>query len=32
MKKNNPQIPILIREGAGTAPKVYARYGTKQTT
>jgi NADH dehydrogenase (ubiquinone) 1 alpha subcomplex subunit 2 len=29
MKKNNPQIPILIREAAGTIPKVYARYGTK---
>ncbi|KAF4124742.1 NADH dehydrogenase (ubiquinone) 1 alpha subcomplex subunit 2 [Geosmithia morbida] len=26
MKKNNPQIPILIREAAGTLPKVYARY------
>ncbi|KEY68807.1 hypothetical protein S7711_00675 [Stachybotrys chartarum IBT 7711] len=26
MKKNNPQIPILIREASGTAPKVYARY------
>lgn len=28
MKKNNPQIPILIREAAGTLPKIYARYGT----
>lgn len=28
MKKNNPQIPILIREASGTVPKVYARYGT----
>lgn len=28
MKKNNPQIPILIREAQGTIPKVYARYGT----
>ncbi|KFA62314.1 hypothetical protein S40285_06546 [Stachybotrys chlorohalonatus IBT 40285] len=26
MKKNNPQIPILIREASGTVPKVYARY------
>ncbi|QPG96265.1 hypothetical protein C2857_003692 [Epichloe festucae Fl1] len=26
MKKNNPQIPILIREAQGTLPKVYARY------
>ncbi|KAI1500011.1 thioredoxin-like protein [Biscogniauxia marginata] len=26
MKKNNPQTPILIREAAGTLPKVYARY------
>ena len=28
MKKNNPQIPILIREAQGTLPKIYARYGT----
>lgn len=28
MKKNNPQTPIMIREAAGTIPKVYARYGT----
>ncbi|KAF4459000.1 NADH2 dehydrogenase (ubiquinone) chain [Fusarium albosuccineum] len=27
MKRNNPNIPILIREAAGTQPKVYARYG-----
>ncbi|KAJ0300035.1 hypothetical protein COL516b_008777 [Colletotrichum fioriniae] len=27
MKKNNPQTPILIREAAGTLPKIYARYG-----
>ncbi|GKT45937.1 NADH-ubiquinone oxidoreductase 10. subunit [Colletotrichum spaethianum] len=27
MKKNNPQTPILLREAAGTLPKVYARYG-----
>ncbi|KAG6003346.1 hypothetical protein E4U21_002123 [Claviceps maximensis] len=26
MKKNNPQIPILIREAQGTPPKVFARY------
>merc|ERR1712000_249839 len=25
MKKNNPQIPILIREAQGTLPKIYAR-------
>ncbi|KAH8907776.1 NADH dehydrogenase, alpha subcomplex, subunit 2 [Coniochaeta sp. PMI_546] len=28
MKKNNPTIPIMLRDAAGTAPKVYARYGT----
>ncbi|KAI1186131.1 NADH dehydrogenase, alpha subcomplex, subunit 2 [Nemania serpens] len=26
MKKNNPHTPILMREAAGTIPKVYARY------
>ncbi|KAF4964646.1 hypothetical protein FSARC_7442 [Fusarium sarcochroum] len=26
MKRNNPNTPILIREAAGTQPKVYARY------
>ncbi|KEZ42779.1 hypothetical protein SAPIO_CDS5187 [Scedosporium apiospermum] len=26
MKKNNPHVPILIREGTGTLPRVYARY------
>ncbi|TQN69858.1 NADH-ubiquinone oxidoreductase 10.5 kDa subunit [Colletotrichum shisoi] len=26
MKKNNPRTPILLREAAGTLPKVYARY------
>ncbi|KAH7358121.1 NADH-ubiquinone oxidoreductase 10.5 kDa subunit [Plectosphaerella cucumerina] len=26
MKKHNPQIPIMLREAAGTAPRVYARY------
>jgi hypothetical protein len=28
MKKNNPSIPIMLRDAAGTPPKVYARYGT----
>lgn len=27
MKRNNPQTPIMLREAAGTLPKVYARYG-----
>jgi NADH dehydrogenase (ubiquinone) 1 alpha subcomplex subunit 2 len=27
MKKNNPQTPIMLREAAGTQPRVYARYG-----
>ncbi|RGP68363.1 nadh dehydrogenase ubiquinone 1 alpha subcomplex 2 [Fusarium sporotrichioides] len=27
MKRNNPNIPILIREAAGTQPKIFARYG-----
>lgn len=26
MKKHNPNIPIMLREAAGTSPKVYARY------
>lgn len=26
MKKNNPSIPIMLREATGTLPKVYARY------
>ncbi|KAL6917865.1 hypothetical protein ACHAPO_000326 [Fusarium lateritium] len=26
MKRNNPNIPILIREAAGTQPKIFARY------
>ncbi|KAH8885754.1 NADH dehydrogenase, alpha subcomplex, subunit 2 [Thozetella sp. PMI_491] len=30
MKKNNPNIPILLREAQGTAPKVYARYDLGQ--
>ncbi|KXH43616.1 hypothetical protein CNYM01_02755 [Colletotrichum nymphaeae SA-01] len=32
MKKNNPQTPILIREAAGTLPKIYARYGSLAQT
>lgn len=28
MKKNNPHTPIMMREAAGTLPKVYARYGS----
>jgi NADH dehydrogenase (ubiquinone) 1 alpha subcomplex subunit 2 len=27
MKKNNPSIPIMLREAQGTLPKIYARYG-----
>ncbi|AEO54706.1 hypothetical protein MYCTH_2297565 [Thermothelomyces thermophilus ATCC 42464] len=27
MKKNNPTIPIMLREAQGTLPRVYARYG-----
>ncbi|SPO03746.1 probable NADH2 dehydrogenase (ubiquinone) 10.5K chain [Cephalotrichum gorgonifer] len=30
MKKNNPHVPILIREGAGVSPKIYARYDLGQ--
>ncbi|KIN04480.1 hypothetical protein OIDMADRAFT_156467 [Oidiodendron maius Zn] len=26
MKKNNPNIPIMLREAAGTQPQVFARY------
>ncbi|KAL2105795.1 hypothetical protein VUR80DRAFT_7729 [Thermomyces stellatus] len=26
MKKNNPHVPILIREGKGVLPRIYARY------
>lgn len=26
LKKNNPQIPIMIRGAAGTHPRVYARF------
>lgn len=28
IKKANPNTPILLREAAGTLPKVYARFGT----
>ncbi|KAI5464063.1 thioredoxin-like protein [Mariannaea sp. PMI_226] len=33
MKRNNPNIPILIREAAGTQPRVFARYerGTEKS-
>ncbi|KAK3191167.1 hypothetical protein K4F52_002753 [Lecanicillium sp. MT-2017a] len=33
MKKNNPHTPIMMREAAGTLPKVYARYefGTEKS-
>lgn len=27
MKKNNPHTPIMLRDAAGTQPRVYARYG-----
>ncbi|KAF2745919.1 NADH-ubiquinone oxidoreductase-like protein 105 kDa subunit [Sporormia fimetaria CBS 119925] len=26
MKKHNPHTPIMLREAAGTEPKVYARF------
>ncbi|PHH65243.1 hypothetical protein CDD81_3102 [Ophiocordyceps australis] len=26
MKKNNPHVPIMLREAAGTLPRVFARY------
>lgn len=26
MKKHNPNTPIMLREAAGTQPKVYARF------
>ncbi|ORY60542.1 thioredoxin-like protein [Pseudomassariella vexata] len=26
MKKSNPNTPIMLREAAGTLPRVYARY------
>ncbi|KAK5991061.1 Complex I [Cladobotryum mycophilum] len=33
MKKHNPNTPILLREAAGTIPKIYARYdfGTEKS-
>jgi hypothetical protein len=27
MKKHNPNTPIMMREAAGTPPRVFARYG-----
>ncbi|KAA8643383.1 hypothetical protein EYZ11_003405 [Aspergillus tanneri] len=30
MKKHNPHTPIMMREAAGTLPRVYARYGLGQ--
>ena len=27
MKKNNPHIPIMLREALGVEPRIYARYG-----
>lgn len=32
MKKNNPQVPILLREAQGTLPKVFARYDLGRET
>ena len=32
MKKNNPNTPIMLREAAGTQPRVYARYGMESFT
>jgi NADH dehydrogenase (ubiquinone) 1 alpha subcomplex subunit 2 len=26
MKRHNPEIPIMVREAAGTLPRVFARY------
>ena len=31
IKKENPQIPILVRECSGIQPKMYARYGKNYT-
>jgi len=28
LKKHNPHTPIMIREASGTAPTLYARFGT----
>lgn len=30
MKKNNPDTPIMLRDAAGTQPRVYARYAYGQ--
>tara|TARA_R110002060_G_scaffold66074_6_gene74964 strand:- start:363 stop:518 length:156 start_codon:yes stop_codon:yes gene_type:complete len=30
MKKHNPNTPIMLREAAGTQPRVYARYGQSE--
>lgn len=30
MKKHNPSTPIMLREAAGTLPKVYARFDLGQ--
>ena len=27
LKKDNPKLPILVRECSGIQPKMYARYG-----
>jgi len=27
LKKNNPDLPILVRECSGVQPRLYARYG-----
>ncbi|EPS28518.1 NADH-ubiquinone oxidoreductase 10.5 kDa subunit [Penicillium oxalicum] len=32
MKKHNPHTPIMIREAAGTEPRVFARYALGKET
>lgn len=32
MKKNNPTVPIMLREAQGTLPKIYARYDLGRET
>ncbi|KAJ5100613.1 hypothetical protein N7456_006665 [Penicillium angulare] len=32
MKKHNPHTPILMREAAGTVPRVFARYDLGKET
>lgn len=32
MKKNNPHTPIMLRDAAGTQPRVYARYGEQASS